>query len=122
MAKIDKYLDIMRLVEIEKSPVELEKVSEDIWLVAKEEAVSVGRFGWFSESSFDRLDIALESLLNDEQTLTYAGFDKRYIEEAVLDRGLVVDRIVPMGAALDIGFLWDGVNVLQRLSRIIEIK
>jgi len=122
VAKIDKYLDIMRLVEIEKSPVELEKVSEDIWLVAKEEAVSVGRFGWFSESSFDRLDIALESLLNDEQTLTYAGFDKRYIEEAVLDRGLVVDRIVPMGAALDIGFLWDGVNVLQRLSRIIEIK
>jgi len=33
-----------------------------------------------------------------------------------------LDRIVPVGTALDIGFIWDGVDVLQRLSRIVVFK
>lgn len=122
VAKIDKYLDIMRSAEIAKAPVKVEKISEDIWLTSRDEEVLIGRLGRFSESIFANLDLALVALDDDEQTLTYMGFDREYVEKAVLGSDLIVDRIVPVGLALDMGFVWDGVDVLQRLSRIVAIK
>ena len=31
-----------------------------------------------------------------------------------------VDRVVPVGQALDMSVLWDGYNMLEALSRVIE--
>lgn len=121
IAKIDKYLDIMNAVETIKTPMVVEKISEDIWLTPADQAVVAGRFGRFTESIFSHLDLALKALDN-EQTLTYIGFDKESIGQAVLLSGALVDRIVPVGAALDIGIVWDGVDTLQRLSRIVDIR
>jgi hypothetical protein len=122
IAKLDKYLDIMKSVEIMKSAVSVEKISENIWLTARDGEVVIGRLGRFSESGFSKLDLALNALDNDEQTLTYAGFKKEYIEKIVIESDIMLDRIVPVGTALDIGFIWDGVDVLQRLSRIVVCK
>ena len=33
-----------------------------------------------------------------------------------------IDRIVPIGQSLNIGLLWDGYDILNILSRGIEIK
>jgi len=33
-----------------------------------------------------------------------------------------VDRIVPVGMALDLDFKWDGYNIMERLTRIINIS
>jgi len=33
-----------------------------------------------------------------------------------------IDRIVPIGQALDLGLVWDGYDVINSLSRIIEVK
>jgi len=99
----------------------VEKISEDIWLTPADQAAVAGRFGRFTESIFSHLDLALKALDN-EQTLTYIGFDKESIGQAVLLSGALVDRIVPVGAALDIGIVWDGVDTLQRLSRIVDIR
>jgi hypothetical protein len=122
IAKIDKYLDVMKSVETTKAPVTVNKISEDIWLTSREEEVLTGRLGRFSESSFVRLDLALKALDDDEQTLTYMGFEKEYIEKVVLEGDVIVDRVVPVGVALDMGFVWDGVDVLRRLSRLVVIR
>jgi len=122
IAKIDKYLDIMKSVEITKSAVSVRKISENIWLTDRDGEVVIGRLGRFSESGFSKLDLALKALDNDEQTLTYAGFKKEHIEKIIIESDIVLDRIVPVGTALDIGFIWDGVDVLQRLSRIVVFK
>jgi len=122
IAKIDKYLDIMKSVEITKSAVSVRKISENIWLTDRDGEVVIGRLGRFSESGFSNLDLALKALDNDEQTLTYAGFKKEHIEKIVIESDIMLDRIVPVGTALDIGFIWDGVDVLQRLSRIVVFK
>ncbi len=122
IAKIDKYLDVMKSVEIAKAPVKIEKISEDIWLTSRDEEALIGRFGRFSESIFVGLDQAVKALDDDEQTLTYMGFDKEYVDKIIVEVDVIVDRVVPVGAALDIGFMWDGVDVLQRLSRIIEFR
>jgi len=122
IAKIDKYLDIMKSVEITKSAFSVRKISENIWLTDRDGEVVIGRLGRFSESGFSNLDLALKALDNDEQTLTYAGFKKEHIEKIVIESDIMLDRIVPVGTALDIGFIWDGVDVLQRLSRIVVFK
>lgn len=122
IAKIDKYLDIMKSVETSKAPVAVKKISEDIWLTSRDEEVIIGRLGRFSESRFDGLALALKALDDDEQTLTYIGFDKEYIEKVILEGDVIMDRVVPVGVALDIGFTWDGVDVLNRLSRIVVIR
>jgi len=122
IAKIDKYLDVMASVAVAQAPVSVEKISEDIWLTRREEETLIGRLGRFSESFFETLNKALVSLDDDEQTLTYIGFDKKTIEATILDNEVIVDRAVPAGMALDIGFLWDGVDVLTRLSRFVDVR
>lgn len=122
IAKIDRYLDVMDSVAIAQAPIHIEKISEDVWLTLREEEVLIGRLGRFSESNYEILEHALLSLDDDVQTLTYLGFDKSTLLTAISDCGVVVDRVVPTGKALDIGFLWDGVDVLQRLSRHIEFR
>lgn len=122
VAKIDRYLDVMRSVELAKSPVKVNKISEDIWLTSRGDEMLIGRLGRYSEASFCKLGHALAMLDDDEQTLTYMGFDQEQMKNAILNSGVIVDRVVPAGIALDISFLWDGVDVLQRLSRTVDFR
>jgi hypothetical protein len=54
---------------------------------------------------------------NKTQTLSYFGLEKREIDEiAQFTAGHGVDRIVPIGKALDFDFIWDGYNLCEELS------
>jgi hypothetical protein len=57
------------------------------------------------------------------QTLTYFGVDKDTLLDFVIKNRLSgIDRIVPIGQALDIGVIWDGYDVVRALSRIVETR
>lgn len=57
------------------------------------------------------------------QTITYFGLDPVILAQQIIDDCLEgVDRIVPVGDALDIGFVWDGKDVVRHLSRVISVK
>lgn len=57
------------------------------------------------------------------QTLTYYGLEKSGLSDFVINSRLSgIDRIVPVGTALDIDTIWDGVDVLKSLSRIIDVR
>ena len=57
------------------------------------------------------------------QTLTYFGLDKSFLREFVIKNNLKgIDRIVPIGQALDISFFWDGYDLNKILTRMIDIK
>ena len=57
------------------------------------------------------------------QTLTYFGFNKNFFRDFLFDNSLKgIDRIVPIGKALDIGLIWDGYDLNKFLTRIIDIK
>ena len=32
-----------------------------------------------------------------------------------------IDRIVPIGSSLNIGFVWDGYNIDKMLTRVIDV-
>jgi len=56
------------------------------------------------------------------QTVTYFGIDPIALREALCEhhaRG--IDRIVPIGQAMDIGIIWDGYDLIRTLSRIVYV-
>jgi Acyl-CoA reductase (LuxC) len=57
------------------------------------------------------------------QTVTYFGFEIKQLRNFVSQNQLRgIDRIVPIGSALDIGLIWDGYDLISTLSRVIEIS
>ncbi len=81
-----------------------------------------GRFGFFYE--YDTNDISdIAHIINNKfQTLTYFGVDRLQILAFVIKNRLSgIDRIVPVGSALDIGVIWDGYDIVKSLSRIIDV-
>jgi len=66
----------------------------------------------------------LKSFINKNyQTLTYFGYEKAEIKKILSDINYSgIDRVVPIGSALDMTFNWDGYDLISKLSRIIEIR
>lgn len=57
-----------------------------------------------------------------DQTIGYYGFETAELEElAMRVNGRGVDRIVPIGRALDFSHLWDGYDLLQEFSRVVYV-
>ena len=98
------------------SRVQLEKLSKNI---DKYKCTS----GYFTE--FHAKSLAdLSKIVNRKyQTLAYYGLKKSDLEFFIKDlKPSGIDRIVPIGKTMDFSLTWDGYNMIQTLSRIIEIK
>jgi hypothetical protein len=82
-----------------------------------------GKYGYFYEYSTSELSI-IEKLMDIKiQTLTYFGVNKEELFNLVYNAGNVgIDRIVPIGMALDIGIIWDGYDMIYTLSKIVDLK
>jgi hypothetical protein len=57
------------------------------------------------------------------QTLSYFGVSKSELKQFIkTQKPAGIDRIIPIGSALDIGIIWDGYDLVRTLSRIIQIS
>ncbi|MED1873011.1 acyl-CoA reductase [Brevibacillus borstelensis] len=82
-----------------------------------------GKFGYFYEYNTEDLNSVAHIVTNKYQTLTYYGVDKSLLANFVLSNSLSgIDRIVPVGQALDISIIWDGYDLIRTLSRICDIQ
>lgn len=76
--------------------------------------------GTFVEIDLDKINNLKKIISRKCQTISYFGVDKDLIKNLVIDNGLLgVDRIVPVGRALDMNLVWDGKDLIYSLSRII---
>jgi hypothetical protein len=76
----------------------------------------------FFECRVDRLDEIAPSLTRRDQTLTWFGFSPDDLRNlAVTLNGRALDRIVPIGQALQFGRFWDGYDLLQSFCRQVFI-
>lgn len=82
-----------------------------------------GNSGYFYELIISELK-DLELIMNKKiQTLTYYGIDGDDIFEIIRNSNKIgIDRIVPVGQALDIGIIWDGFDLIRSLSKVIDLK
>lgn len=82
-----------------------------------------GGHGFFFESSDNDL-MQLERIVGERyQTLTYFGVDPGHLVDRIVAAGLPgIDRVVPVGKALDIGVIWDGFDLIRSMSRIVATQ
>ncbi|MBB5190949.1 hypothetical protein HNQ50_001672 [Silvimonas terrae] len=79
--------------------------------------------GVFVHWRLDRLQDLLPLLKRQDQTLTWFGFE--YAELDAFARQLAgkgIDRIVPLGHALDFSPIWDGYDLLREFTRLVTIN
>mgnify|MGYP000209204907 CR=1 FL=1 len=81
-----------------------------------------GYFGTIHEVSLKDLD-ELSGVINGRcQTLTYFGFGIEDLSNFVVSNQLRgIDRIVPIGSSMDMDVMWDGYDIINHLSRSIDI-
>lgn len=80
-----------------------------------------GHGGYFYEYSLKDLGELCECVSEKYQTLTYFGINPEELRSMVISNCLRgVDRIVPIGKAMDIGTIWDGYDLIRVLSRIVN--
>ena len=78
--------------------------------------------GFFYEYDADSLTELLPIATVKSQTVTYYGLTKEQILNFVSeDHPQGIDRFVPMGKSMDFTLVWDGFDLIQTLSRIVNI-
>jgi hypothetical protein len=82
-----------------------------------------GKYGYFYEYSTCDLGV-IETLMDTKiQTFTYFGVEKYKLFDIVYNaRNIGIDRIVPIGSALEMGIIWDGYDMIYSLTKIIDLK
>lgn len=79
--------------------------------------------GYFSEYKAENLDELTAIITEKYQTLAYFGYNKEIFCNFVVQNQLKgIDRIVPIGKTTDFSLTWDGMNLIERMSKIIEIQ
>ncbi len=81
------------------------------------------RSGFFFEYSTNNINEIWEVINEKYQTITYYGIKPETIFNSLKKANVLgVDRIVPIGQALEIGHIWDGFDIIRTLSRCISVK
>lgn len=79
--------------------------------------------GYFTEYTAESLDEIADIVTRKYQTLAYFGFEKNELEEFVLRNRLTgIDRIVPLGDTTAFSLIWDGNDLINTMSRVVDIK
>ena len=78
--------------------------------------------GYFTEYTAKNLDEIASIVTRKYQTLAYYGFEKEELKHFVLRNRLAgVDRIVPFGETTAFSLIWDGNDLINTMSRIVDI-
>ena len=82
-----------------------------------------GSGGYFYEYSMNKLEDLIGAVTDKFQTITWFGLEPKAIQDVVIKNRLRgVDRIVPIGKAMDIGIIWDGYDLVRMLSRMVYLE
>jgi hypothetical protein len=82
-----------------------------------------GKCGYFYEYATIRIEDIAPVINNKYQTLTYYGVSQDILKSFIYEcRPRGIDRIVPIGSALDISVIWDGYDLIRTMSRVIDLR
>ena len=78
--------------------------------------------GYFFEYDAEDLREIIPILGKSCQTVGYYGIDPIEIKRLLFETNVRgIDRIVPLGHTMDLSVIWDGYNMLDTMSRVVDI-
>lgn len=81
-----------------------------------------GKGGYFYEFALDNYGELFKVITDKYQTITYFGIDAKELRDNIINHNLRgIDRIVPIGKAMDINSNWDGHDLIKELSREVNL-
>lgn len=81
-----------------------------------------GHSGFFYEYDCDDIK-ELRQFCNDTRCQTIGLIGKKEAIQPLIDLGIKgVDRVVPIGKTMDFDLIWDGYNLVERLTRTVKIR
>ena len=128
IASIDKYNKLCENILSYKNLKQQEKYGNSIYTVMlknldKNPNNIRGKWGFFYEYNTGNLNKIAKYINNKYQTFTYFGLEKNVLKNFILNNNLSgIDRIVPIGQALEMDFYWDGYDINKTLTRVVDIK
>ena len=79
--------------------------------------------GYFNEFNINHINELSNIIKKNYQTLSYYGI---YKDDLIIffktNKPLGIDRVVPIGNTLDFSLNWDGYDLINQMSRLIEIN
>ena len=122
ISRIEKHIDVLRFCQSVGDSVEIEEAGDKLWYVTCDKYKLIKpKLGVFVSKQLTDLSQLAELLRVNEQTLTYSDFDPADILAVFSGNSpWLIDRIVPVGKALDIGLIWDGKNMITTLSKYVN--
>jgi len=107
----DKHIENNKIYRVSLS--NLSKINDNIR----------GKWGLFYEYDAKSINDFKNIINYKYQTLSYFGINKILLKNIVIKNNLSgIDRIVPVGQALNIDLIWDGYDVLSSLTRIVNFR
>lgn len=82
-----------------------------------------GKGGYFYQIDGVEFGNLAACLTEKTQTLVYYGNEPHELKDKIVASGtLGIDRVVPVGSAMDIDVVWDGYDLVGEMSRIIDVR
>lgn len=107
--KLRRYSNYLYVGQLIREPDSLDKIR--------------GRFGMFFETNLNSVKELCQRINARVQTCVVYGIDAEKLAEELIEDGCIgIDRIVPVGKAMDIGMYWDGYDVIGCLSRAMVVE
>jgi hypothetical protein len=78
--------------------------------------------GLFYEVKLRKLESLVSAVTSNYQTMVCFGFSEEELKDFIKNSNLRgIDRIVPIGKSLDFSIIWDGFNLIESLSRSVQV-
>ena len=127
-AAIEKYTELCKKIINDKNVKSYRTYTNNVYTVVLKNLNGSldtyrGKWGFFYEYDIKKLEQIKKYINKKFQTLTYFGVEKVDLKDFIIKNKLQgIDRIVPIGQALDIGFYWDGYDINNILTRVVDIR
>ena len=125
---IDKYSNLLENIISQKDFNNIKMFKNNVYVAEPNKKTSEienirGVNGTFFQKNISNINELKKFITKKCQTVSYFGLNKKEFKPFLLKSNLLgIDRIVPIGQALDIDIVWDGHEVVRSLSRVISLK
>ena len=125
---VEKYTNLIENIIIQKDFKKIKMFKNNLYVIDADNKTNDienirGISGTFFQKNIDKLADLKSYITKKCQTVSYFGFEKKQLKYFLSNNNLMgIDRVVPIGKALEIDIIWDGYETIKSLSRVISVE